>query len=208
LSGSRFLGSCPLVCLLTGIDVTVLAVVTGMAVYTIGHSTREQPELFTLLRRNGVTLLCDIRTYPSSRHCPQWNQQAIIDGLPADIGYRHLPALGGRRAALPVNESINGAWRNISFRGYADYMQSPAFGTGLAELLQLAARHTVAIMCAEAVPWRCHRSLVTDALIAHSVPVCHIMSSNTTTPATIHAFAQVLDEHVSYPTAPSGAEPG
>jgi uncharacterized protein (DUF488 family) len=179
-----------------------------MAVFTIGHSTREQPDLFALLRGNGVTVLCDIRSYPYSRHCPQWNQQAIIDGLPSDISYRHLPALGGRRAALPVSESINGAWRNTAFRGYADYMQSPAFGTGLAELLQLTTGHTVAIMCAEAVPWRCHRSLVTDALIAQGVPVFHIMSSNTTTPATIHAFAEVLDEHVSYPAAPTGAEPG
>lgn len=179
-----------------------------MTLFTIGHSTREQPELFTLLSRNGVTLLCDIRSYPSSRHCPQWNQQAIIDGLPANLGYRHLPALGGRRPALPVSESINGAWRNTAFRGYADYMQSPAFGTGLAELLQLADGPTVAIMCAEAVPWRCHRSLVTDALIAHGVAVSHIMSANTTTPATIHAFAQVLDHHVSYPAAQPGAEPG
>lgn len=178
-----------------------------MTVYTIGHSTREQPELFTLLRHNGVTLLCDIRSYPSSRHCPQWNQQAIIDGLPVDIDYCHLPALGGRRAALPVSESINGAWRNTAFRGYADYMQTPSFATGLAELIQLASDHTVAILCAEAVPWRCHRSLVTDALIAHGVPVCHIMSLKTTTPATIHAIAQVCVEHVSYPAAGSGAEP-
>lgn len=109
---------------------------------------------------------------------------------------------------MPVIESTNGAWRNAAFRGYADYMQGPAFGTGLVELLQLVASHTEAVMCAEAVPWRCHRSLVTDALIAHGVPVCHIMSSKTTTPATIHAFAQVLVEHVSYPATESGAEPG
>lgn len=178
-----------------------------MPVYTIGHSTREQPELFELLRRNGVTLMCDIRSYPSSRHCAQWNQQAIIDGLPADLGYRHLPALGGRRAALPAQESINGAWRNAAFRGYADYMQVPEFREGLAELLQLVDDDTVAIMCAEAVPWRCHRSLVTDALIARGVPVCDIMSSSTTTSATIHEFAQVHDGHVSYPGSASGAQP-
>lgn len=179
-----------------------------MTVYTIGHSTREHAELFAMLRRNGATLLCDIRSYPSSRFCPQWNREAVIAALPADIGYLHLPVLGGKRKALPASESINGEWRNPAFRGYADYMQTAEFQTGLAELLQLAARQTVAIMCAEAVPWRCHRSLVTDALIAHGVPVGDIMSMTTTTPATLHAFARVRDGHVSYPRPASGVDLG
>ncbi|MDQ2873715.1 MAG: DUF488 domain-containing protein [Actinomycetota bacterium] len=179
-----------------------------MTVYTIGHSTREHAELFAMLRRSRVTLLCDIRSYPSSRFCPQWNRQAIIDALPADIGYTHLPRLGGKRQARPASESSNGGWRNAAFRGYADYMQTAAFQAGLAELLELMARQTVAIMCAEAVPWRCHRSLVTDALIARGVQVCDILSMTATRPAVIHAFAHVQDQHVSYPPAAPGASLG
>ncbi len=179
-----------------------------MTVYTIGHSTREHAELFAMLRRNGVTLLCDIRSYPSSRFCPQWNRQAVIDALPADIGYTHLPALGGKRQALPASESINRGWRNAAFRGYADYMQTAAFQAGLAELLELAATQTLAIMCAETLPWRCHRSLVTDALIARGAQVRDIMSMTATRPAVMHAFAHVQDGRVSYPPAVSGADPG
>ncbi len=178
-----------------------------MVVFTIGHSTRVHAELFALLRQHQITLLCDIRSFPSSRFCPQWNQEAIIGAMPAGIGYLHLPVLGGKRRPLPAGESINGAWRNAAFRGYADYMQTAEFDAGLAELLTLAARQTVAIMCAEAVPWRCHRSLVTDALIAHDVRVCDIMSMTSTRPATIHAFAWVRDGHVSYPFVASEPDP-
>ncbi len=177
-----------------------------MTVYTIGHSTRTHAELFAMLHRNQATLLCDIRSYPSSTFCPQWNYQAIINGIPADIGYTHLAALGGKRKPLPVNESINQEWRNAAFRGYADYMQTTAFRIGLAELLELTARHTVAIMCAEAVPWRCHRSLVTDALITHGAQVYDIMSMTATKPAAIHVFAHVEGGQVSYPSAPPSAE--
>ncbi len=172
-----------------------------MTIYTIGHSTRDHADLFTMLRNNGATRLCDIRSYPSSRFCPQWNQQAIIDAIPADIGYIHLPGLGGKRKPLPIQESRNQGWRNGAFRGYADYMQTAAFKVALSQLLEIAATHTVAIMCAEAVPWRCHRSLVSDVLIAHGVLVCDVMSMKVTKPAVIHAFAQVQDGNVSYPAA-------
>lgn len=179
-----------------------------MTVYTIGHSTREHAEMLAMLRHNGVTLLCDIRSYPSSKFCPQWNRQAIIDALPADIGYTHLPALGGKRKALPLSESVNQKWRNAAFRGYADYMQTTAFQTGLVELLERADAQTVAIMCAEAVPWRCHRSLVADALIARGVQVCDIMSKTSTKPARLHTFARVRGGHVSYPAAASSVDLG
>ncbi|PZS12880.1 MAG: DNA repair protein [Pseudonocardiales bacterium] len=179
-----------------------------MTLYTIGHSTRQHAELIAMLGRNGVTLLCDIRSHPSSKFCPQWNRDAIIAGLPADIGYRHMPGLGGKRTALPISQSVNGQWRNASFRGYADYMQTETFQAALVELISLAGRQTVAIMCAEAVPWRCHRSLVTDALIARTVQVCDIMSLRTTRPAVLHAFAQIQDGQVSYPSALSRVDPG
>lgn len=178
-----------------------------MTIYTIGHSTRDHADLFTMLRNNGATQLCDIRSYPSSRFCPQWNQQAIIDAMPADIGYTHLPALGGKRTPLPIPESRNQGWRNAAFRGYADYMQTAAFNAALSQLLDIAATQTVAIMCAEALPWRCHRSLVSDALIAHGVQVCNIMSMTVTKPGVIHAFAQVQDGNVTYPTALSSDDP-
>lgn len=177
-----------------------------MTLYTIGHSTRQHVELFAMLRRNDVTLLCDIRSYPTSKFCPQWNRQGILDALSPGLGYLHLPDLGGKRKALPGGQSINGAWRNDAFRGYADYMQTAAFQTGLAELIELAARQTVAIMCAEAVPWRCHRSLVTDALIARGVGVCDILSRTATKPALMHAFAHVQDGQVSYPPAAAGGD--
>jgi len=178
-----------------------------MTIYTIGHSTRDHADLFTMLRNNGVTLLSDIRSYPSSRFCPQWNQQAIADAMPADIGYIHLPALGGKRTPLPIHESRNPGWRNAAFRGYADYMQTAAFNAALSQLLELAVTQTVAIMCAEVLPWRCHRSLVSDALIVCGVEVCNIMSMTVTKLAAIHAFAQVQDGNVSYPAAILSVDP-
>lgn len=171
-------------------------------IYTIGHSTRSLAEVLAMLRANGVDLLCDIRSYPSSKRCPQWNQAEIVAAMPSDIGYVHLLALGGRRRALPISESPNGAWRNESFRGYADYMQTPAFDHGLGVLLQLAKEGTVAIACSEAVFWRCHRSMVTDALIAHHMEVGHIMSLTSTVAASIHDFAVVSEGRVTYPAAP------
>lgn len=171
-------------------------------IYTIGHSTRSLDEVVAMLRVNGVDLFCDIRSYPSSKRCPQWNQAEIVAAMPSDIGYVHLLELGGRRKALPISESLNGGWRNESFRGYADYMQTPAFDHGLGVLLQLAEKWTVAIACSEAVFWRCHRSMVTDALIAHGAEVAHIMSLTSTLAASIHDFAVVHEGRVTYSAAP------
>lgn len=136
-------------------------------IYTVGHSTRTYEEMAELL--NGVDLLVDIRSYPGSRHCPQWNRE-VLEGTE---GYLWLPALGGRRRAL--KDSINGAWRNASFRGFADYMQTQAFDDGLRQLVELSKQQTLAIMCAEAVWWRCHRSMVADALVAGGNEVVHII---------------------------------
>jgi len=144
--------------------------------YTIGHSTRTTRELVELLRAHGVQQVVDVRIMPKSRHNPQFNRPALSRSLHAvKIGYRHLKALGGLRHARP--DSINLGWRNVSFRGFADYMQTEDFVAGLARLEQLAARRPTAIMCAEALPWRCHRSLIADSLAARGITVEHIMSN-------------------------------
>jgi len=146
-----------------------------MRLYTIGHSTRTLDDLVAALRSFGVRLLVDIRTVPRSRHTPQFNREALSRRLPRrGIRYRHLPGLGGLRK--PRADSTNTAWRNASFRGFADYMETPEFAAALAELRALARDDgPAAIMCAEAVPWRCHRSLVADALVARGDAVLHIM---------------------------------
>jgi uncharacterized protein (DUF488 family) len=171
---------------------------SGAAILTIGHSTRTLDELIGLLRAHGVELLADVRAYPRSRRHPQFN----IDTLPATladagIGYRHLQVLGGRRPARP--DSANTAWRDPGFRGYADYMETAAFEGGLAALLETASRQRVAIMCAEAQPWRCHRQLIADALTARGVPVEHIMDAGRTRPHTPPPFARIIDGRVTYP---------
>ncbi|TXS07663.1 DUF488 domain-containing protein [Streptomyces sp. col6] len=166
---------------------------------TIGHSTREFGELVDLLRRNDVTLLADVRSYPSSRKLPQWNQRHIIDSLPSDIGYRWLPKLGGRRHTPKGVESPNGFWRVKAFRDYADYMATDAFREGLDELLELAGHERPAIMCSEAVPWRCHRRLITDALIVAGAELVDIMSHTSTRPAVLNGDARVRDGLLTYP---------
>jgi len=128
-------------------------------VYTIGHSTRSQGELIDLLRAHGVATLADVRRMPRSRRNPQFNEETLAEALPAaGIAYVHLPRLGGLRRSLGA-ASPNGGWRNASFRAYADYMQTADFAAGLDELRRWASAGPVALMCAEAVPWRCHRSL-------------------------------------------------
>src|SRR5262249_11384807 len=142
----------------------------GVRLYTIGHSTRTVEELVGLLRAAGASILADIRSIPRSRHNPQFEQEALRSALSRrGIRYVHLPALGGLRRAL--KDSPNAGWRNASFRGYADYMQTADFERGLSELEALTAEGTVALMCAEAVPWRCHRSLVADALTIRGAQV-------------------------------------
>ena len=147
-----------------------------MTVFTIGHSTRTAEQLIALLQRNGVNMLVDVRTIPRSRTNPQFNQDALPLALePAGIGYRHMKALGGLRGK-PKEGSRNTAWRNGSFRNYADYAATPAFRDGLRELQTIAQRRTPSIMCAEAVWWRCHRRIIADYLLAGGIDVRHILS--------------------------------
>ncbi len=165
---------------------------------TIGHSTRTSDELIRLLQARGVQRLVDVRTIPRSRYTPQFNLETLPQSLAgAGIGYTHLKGLGGLRR--PRADSINTVWRNASFRGYADYMQTPEFEAHLQTLLQLAGAERVAIMCAEAVPWRCHRSLIADALTARRIAVSHIVNDQPHAPHTLTPFASVTDSHVTYP---------
>jgi uncharacterized protein (DUF488 family) len=168
--------------------------------YTIGHSTRSTRELIELLRAHGVEQVVDVRTIPKSRHNPQFNRPAITRSLHlAKIGYWHMKALGGLRHARP--DSVNLGWRNASFRSYADYMQSEDFVAGLARLEQLAARRPTAIMCAEALPWRCHRSLIADALTVARWPVLHIQSRRTARHHRRTPFLRVHSGQLVYPGA-------
>ena len=170
----------------------------GPLVLTVGHSTHSLEEFIHLLRAHGVTCVADVRTIPRSRHNPQFNQEALPKSLKkAAIGYVHLAALGGLRHASKT--SPNAGWRNASFRGFADYMQTPEFENGLEELLKLARRERLALMCAEAVPWRCHRSLIADALLARGIPTEHIMSQTARQPHKLAPFAKVRGTHVTYP---------
>lgn len=165
---------------------------------TVGHSNRPLEELIGMLRAHGVQVLVDIRSVPKSRHNPQFNTDALPGPLAeAGIEYVHLKSLGGLRHAR--KDSTNTGWKNLSFRGYADYMQTPEFEAGLEELLRIDAEKRAAIMCAEAVPWRCHRSLVSDALTARGVPVEHIMSATKKEKHRLTSFARVEDGRVSYP---------
>ncbi len=168
-------------------------------VYTIGHSTRDFDEVLAMLRANGATDLVDVRSFPSSRKFPQWNQDAIREALPAQIGYRWIRDLGGRRHTPAGVPSPNGAWRVKAFRDYADHMATEEFRSGLAELLEIAKTSVPTIMCSEAVPWRCHRRLISDALIAEGVEVCHLMSLTSTRLAAMSDFAQVQGHTITYP---------
>ncbi|HET8884121.1 MAG TPA: DUF488 domain-containing protein [Candidatus Saccharimonadales bacterium] len=169
-----------------------------MRIYTIGHSTRPIDEFVELLKTNDVTQLIDIRTIPKSRHNPQFAQDNLQQTLPAsDIEYRYMKNLGGLRPTS--KDSINCEWRNKSFRGYADYMQTPDFAQTIDELISYAANKTTAIMCAEAVPWRCHRSLVGDALVVRDIEVIDMMSLTSNTPHTLTSFAAVDGTRVYYP---------
>lgn len=170
-------------------------------VYTIGHSTRSFDEVLRMLRENGVTALADIRHFPSSRRLPQWNQEAIVAALPSGIEYRWLPRLGGRRHTPAGVTSPNDYWQVAAFRAYADYMATHEFAEGLAELIELAEARRPAIMCSEAVPWRCHRRLVTDALLTAGVEVFDILSPTSVRPAVLNPQARVLDGHLVYPAA-------
>jgi uncharacterized protein (DUF488 family) len=168
-------------------------------IYTVGHSTRGFDEILAMLQDNEITHLVDVRAFPASRKFPQWNQPAIVDALPPGIEYRWIPQLGGRRHAPKGASSVNGAWQVKAFRDYADYMDSDEFKDGLNELLELAEHGRPVIMCSEAVPWRCHRRLITDALIVAGAEVADIMSATTVKPAVLHKHAHVQDGHLTYP---------
>ncbi|MGA3241174.1 MAG: DUF488 domain-containing protein [Bryobacteraceae bacterium] len=165
---------------------------------TIGHSNRPLEELIGMLQAHRVDLLVDVRTVPKSRYNPQFNTDSLPAPLrAAGIEYLHMPGLGGLRHAR--KDSINTGWRNDSFRGYADYMQTPEFDAALAELLRVSEGREAAVMCAEAVPWRCHRSMIADALTARGVAVEHIMSAAKRSPHKTTGFAHVEGTRVTYP---------
>ena len=169
-----------------------------IAVSTIGHSTRPIEEFVRMLVAHGIRQVVDVRTIPRSKRNPQFNRENLPASLePVHIGYRHMPGLGGLRH--PRKDSTNTGWRNASFRGYADYMQTPEFDENLNDLIQLASKAPSAIMCAEAVPWRCHRSLIADALLARGVPVLEIVSLTKIQPHAMTPFAKVVGRQVTYP---------
>jgi uncharacterized protein (DUF488 family) len=167
-------------------------------ILTIGHSTHPIETFLEMLAANGVEQLADVRTIPKSRHNPQFNSEALAQELARHgVGYVHLSGLGGLRHAR--KDSINTGWKNASFRGYADYMQTPQFDESVRELIALAEQRQTAIMCAEAVPWRCHRSLIGDALVARGIAVEDIMTKTSRKPHTLTPFAKVEGDTVTYP---------
>ncbi len=169
-----------------------------LIIYTVGHSTRSLAELVEILRAHGVKRLVDVRTIPRSRHNPQFNRETLSKALHnRHLSYRHMKMLGGLRHARP--DSINAGWRNASFRGFADYMQTPPFAEALDKLLTLAAEKPTAIMCAEAVPWRCHRSLIADALTARGYEVRDIMGVANAKSHRLTPMARVRGQQVTYP---------
>ena len=167
-------------------------------IWTIGHSTRSLEQFIDSLRAQGIERLVDVRTVPRSRHNPQFNRDVLPETLHnRRIHYTHLRELGGLRHAR--KDSPNTGWRSASFRGFADYMLTAEFDAGLNKLIAMARVERVAILCAEAVPWRCHRSLIADALTARGIPVQHILSAGSTRPHSLTPFATVEGERVAYP---------
>ncbi len=171
-------------------------------VLTIGHSTRTIEDFTALLQAHGVQLIVDIRTVPRSRHNPQFNEDTLAASLKeSGIGYVRLKELGGLRRSR--KDSQNMGWRNLSFRGFADYMQTPEFETGINVLIRLAQDRSVAIMCAEALPWRCHRSLVADALVVRGIQVEHIVTLKKPIEHTMTKWAKVDGKQITYPEIPA-----
>jgi len=169
-----------------------------VTVYTVGHSNRTLEALLGILRAHGVECVADVRTVPRSRHNPQFNADTLEKTLPeAGVAYVRLPRLGGLRK--PRKDSRNLAWRNDSFRGYADYMETPEFEKGIVELLTLARDRRTVIMCAEAVYFRCHRSLISDALLCRGVAIVHLLDGKKTADHRLTAFAKIEDGRPVYP---------
>jgi uncharacterized protein (DUF488 family) len=167
-------------------------------IYTIGHSTHSIDEFLGILDAYRIGQLVDVRTIPRSRRNPHFARENLPGSLTtAGIAYRHMPGLGGLRH--PKRDSINTGWRNAGFRGYADHMQTPEFQKNLEELIELASNAPTAIMCAEAVPWRCHRSLIADALVARGIDVQEILTVAKSQPHALTSFAKVEGNAITYP---------
>jgi len=170
-----------------------------LTIFAIGHSTRPLEEFIELLRANGVKRVIDIRTIPRSRHNPQFNRDTLGPAMrKSGVAYVHLKKLGGLRHAK--QDSVNLGWHNAGFRGFADYMETPEFAAGLARAINLAEAKPSALMCAEAVPWRCHRSLVADALVVRGIQILDIVSASPPRPHKLTPFARVRGVHITYPT--------
>lgn len=166
--------------------------------FTVGHSTRSLDDFVHLLRHYGIECLVDVRTVPRSRHNPQFNKENLLPALPChQIDYRHMKDLGGLRHGL--TNSPNRGWQNESFRGFADYMLTPEFAAALQNLIELARESPTAIMCAEAVPWRCHRSLISDALLVRGIDVTHIISLASAKCHHLTAMAVINGTVITYP---------
>lgn len=169
-----------------------------MEIYTIGHSTKPIKEFIAILKKYKIELLVDVRSIPGSSYNPQYNMKSLEKSLlKKGINYVHMKSLGGFRKTEP--DSINMAWRNKSFRGFADYMQTKEFRKGLLELIHLSKKYNTVIMCSEAVPWRCHRSLIADALIIRKIKVIDIYSMDVTKKHNLTSFAKVNGTHIYYP---------
>ncbi len=167
-------------------------------VFTIGHSTRTLEEFVEILKAYSVNLLVDVRTVPRSRHNPQFNKEPLPASLKQDgIRYVHMPEIGGLRH--PKRDSINLAWKNSGFRGYADYMQTQEFTDNLLKIVALARENCLALMCAEALPWKCHRNLLSDALVVRHLKVEHIISKDSTINHQLTEFAHVEGTKITYP---------
>ena len=172
-------------------------------VMTIGHGTRPLEEFCQILQAHQVEKVADVRTVPRSRHNPQYNRETLPAALAAvGLGYVHLPGLGGLRH--PKKDSPNPGWRNASFRGFADYMQTAEFAENLLALIDLARQKRLALMCAETVPWRCHRSLIADALTVRGVKVMHILSEHRLQEHRLTPFARVVGVRITYPEVEPG----
>ncbi len=178
---------------------------SGPLILTIGHSTRPIEEFIGLLQIYDVRRLVDVRTVPRSRHNPQFNRDELPASLAAaGIAYTHMPGLGGLRHSRA--DSPNTGWHNAGFRGFADYMQTDGFAENLRELIELGERERLAIMCAEAVPWRCHRSLIADALLARGIRVAHILARTSLRTHELTSFARITGTAVVYPGGENGPE--
>jgi uncharacterized protein (DUF488 family) len=167
-------------------------------IFTIGHSNHLFEKFLEMLKAHEVQLVADVRTIPRSRHNPQFNTDILASTLKTEgIGYHHLPALGGLRHSK--KDSLNSGWENDSFRGFADYMQTEGFASGLSELLVLGQERRIAVMCAEALPWRCHRSLIADAMLVRGIMVMHIMSRISAREHALTPWAEVRGTTITYP---------